>query len=50
MTISNPDALYISVTHPTNPERYVLLEKTASEIENKKRLKQPLIPNIKNKD
>lgn len=36
-------------THPTNPERYVALNKTIEEIKAKKAAKQPLLPEFKKK-
>jgi predicted Zn-dependent protease len=44
MAQHNPSGIYSRTTHPTHPERFVVMKKTIKEIENKKRLKQPLLP------
>jgi predicted Zn-dependent protease len=47
MTRNNPDAIYTRTTHPTGPERYVVLNKTIAEIKQKQQTGQPLLPNFK---
>lgn len=47
MSVENPDGVYNGGTHPTHPERFVALQKTVAEIEEKRRNKEPLIPNMK---
>jgi predicted Zn-dependent protease len=44
MSTRDPDAIYIRTTHPTNPERFVAIEKTAIEIERKQAQKLALLP------
>lgn len=39
-------SIYATTTHPTNPERYIGLEKTIKEINSKKSKGEKLIPNI----
>lgn len=46
MSIKNPEAIVVSSTHPTNPERTVMLEKTIAEIERKEKQQLPLVPQI----
>lgn len=41
------ETLYIRTTHPTNPERFVAMNKAIAEIRAKQRANQPLIPNIR---
>lgn len=57
LTIHNPNSLYLATTHPTNGERYTIIDKTAEEIDNKKAFEMEITPNwrkrndyIKNKD
>tara|TARA_B100001123_G_scaffold398921_2_gene483420 strand:- start:809 stop:1627 length:819 start_codon:yes stop_codon:yes gene_type:complete len=47
MTRQNPAGIYTRTTHPTGPERYVVLNKTIAEIQTKKQNGQPLLPNLK---
>lgn len=47
MSLQNKDAIYVETTHPTNPDRYIALQKTAQEITSKKNRGLPLTPNIK---
>lgn len=47
MSLALPDSIYFERTHPTNPERYVVLNKTVAEISAKKSAKQVLIPEFK---
>lgn len=50
MSQAEPDAIYISTTHPNNPERTIAMEKTVAEIRAKQRAGQKLVPNIRMKD
>jgi predicted Zn-dependent protease len=47
MSVEEPEGIYNSVTHPSNPERFVALQKTISEIEFKRRHNIPLLPDMK---
>ena len=49
LSIREPQAIYVSTTHPSNPERFVGMEKFAREIDYKKQSGQPLLPNFKQK-
>jgi predicted Zn-dependent protease len=49
MSQANPDSVYVSSTHPTNPARTIAMGKTVAEIRAKQKAGQPLIPNIKPK-
>ena len=42
----NPQGIYNRTTHPTTPERFVLLEKTVEEIKQKQAAGQKLLPNL----
>lgn len=44
LSMRDPDAIYVNTTHPSNPERFVRMEKTAAEIDGKKRQKLALLP------
>jgi len=46
MSAENPNAIDMRVTHPTNPERYLLLEKTVAEIKRKQSQGLVLQPEI----
>jgi hypothetical protein len=46
MSTRNPDAIYLTTTHPTNPSRYVAMQKTAQEIDMKKRSGLALLPTL----
>jgi len=46
MSVNSPNAIYISTSHPTNPERYLLLEKTVAEIKQKQKNGVVLQPQI----
>ena len=46
MSQAEPDAIYISQTHPNNPSRTIAMTKTVAEIRAKQRAHQPLLPNI----
>ena len=41
-----PEAITLSTTHPSTPERFVALNKTIREIQAKQAAGQPLVPNI----
>jgi len=43
-SVRNPQAIYMATTHPTNPERFIALNKAVEEIEAKQRAGRPLIP------
>lgn len=47
MTLENPESLFREVTHPANPKRAALLQKTAYEIEYKRKHGIPLVPDFK---
>lgn len=47
MSIENPQEIYASVTHPSNAERFVALQKAVAEIEFKRGRHIPLLPDIK---
>lgn len=46
-SIQDPNGLYGSRSHPSNPERTLAMQKTAQEIAAKKASGQPLLPNLK---
>lgn len=50
MSLSNPQAVYTTTTHPNNPSRTLAMQKTVDEIRAKQRAGQPLIPNIAPRD
>jgi len=47
MSIRNPEAIYNATTHPSNPERFISLEKTVKEIEGKLAEGKKLFPELK---
>jgi hypothetical protein len=47
VALENPNQLVYSGRHPTSPERFLLIQKTAEEIADKKRRNAPLIPEAK---
>ncbi|MEQ1789781.1 MAG: M48 family metallopeptidase [Rickettsiales bacterium] len=47
MSIEDPDAIYSSITHPSNPARFVALQKAVTEIEYKRKHHIPLLPDFK---
>ena len=47
MSLAEPDAIYISTTHPNNPQRTIEMEKTVAEIRAKQQQGLPLLPNIR---
>ncbi|MFN7114246.1 MAG: M48 family metalloprotease [Alphaproteobacteria bacterium] len=46
MGAENARAINTRTTHPTSVERFLAIERTYAEIQNKKRAGQPLVPNI----
>lgn len=50
MSQAEPNAIYISQTHPNNPARTIAMTKTVAEIRAKQAANQPLIPNIRPKE
>ena len=50
MSRNNPEGIYNRTTHPTTPERFVMMNKTIAEIEQKKAAGQRLLPNIRPHD
>lgn len=49
MSLTSPDSIYVTSTHPNNPSRTITMEKTITEIRNKQAAGQPLLPNIRPK-
>lgn len=49
MSRNNHDGIYNRTTHPTTPERFVMMNKTIQEINTKKAAHQRLLPNFKAK-
>lgn len=47
MSQAEPDAIYISSSHPTNPARTIAMTKIIAEIRAKQRAGLPLLPNIR---
>lgn len=47
MSIENPSSVFTTTTHPTNPHRFIALEKTVKEIADKKASGIALLPNPK---
>lgn len=47
MSVRDTDAIYTSTTHPSNPERFVAMQKTTNEINDKKARRLPLLPEIR---
>ena len=47
MAVQNPDSIQHRTTHPTTPERFVALEKTVAQIEQKRTARLPLDPEMK---
>jgi predicted Zn-dependent protease len=50
MSQAQPDAIYVSSSHPNNPSRTIAMGKTIAEIRAKQRAGQPLLPNIRQRD
>lgn len=50
MSVNNPQAVYIAQSHPSNPERSVLLRKAIAEIESKQQSGQTLMPALRPKN
>lgn len=49
MAAVNPQGIYNRSTHPTTPERFVGMQKTIAEIQQKTAAGQPLMPNLRTK-
>lgn len=49
MSEADPQGIYAEGTHPSNPARFIAMNKTISEIRAKQQTGQPLIPNFKSK-
>lgn len=47
MALENPKSIRLAGTHPTSPERFVLMQQTIAEIEDKQRRHLPLVPELK---
>jgi Zn-dependent protease with chaperone function len=47
ISLTLPDSIYFSSTHPTNPERYVVLKKAVAEINTKQKNHMALIPSLR---
>lgn len=47
MSIEDSEGVYSSATHPSNPERFVALQKTINEINYKRKHHLPLVPDFK---
>jgi Zn-dependent protease with chaperone function len=47
MSLQDPDGIYIRTSHPTNPERFIALNKTVTEINYKRKHRQALVPEFK---
>lgn len=46
MSINNSKAITMASSHPTNPERYLILQQVVAELKNKERNGSPLLPNL----
>jgi len=46
-SLQDPEGIYAGKTHPTNPERFVALNKTVTEIDYKRQHRMPLVPEFK---
>lgn len=49
MATENPGSIKMASTHPTSAERFVRLEHTSEEIDQKKTAGRPLMPEMKSK-
>ncbi len=47
MSVQDSKGIYTGQTHPTNPERFIALNKTVTEIEYKRKHRMPLVPEFK---
>ncbi|MDX2074604.1 MAG: M48 family metallopeptidase [Alphaproteobacteria bacterium] len=47
LSIEHPELIYVSTTHPSNPERIAMLKKGMEEIEYKRKHRLPLLPEMK---
>ena len=43
----SPDSSRLAKTHPTSPERFILMRQTIAEIADKERRNLPLVPELK---
>lgn len=50
MARHHPDNIYNSTTHPTNPERFVVMNKTINEIRSKEKLGMSMLPEFKTEE
>ncbi len=50
MSQAQPNAIYVTSSHPNNPARTIAMTKTVAEIRAKQRARQPLIPNIRRRE
>lgn len=50
MSLDDPASVTHGGSHPPNAERFLAIEKTVAEIQEKRRKKQPLLPNLKYAD
>ena len=44
LSVKQPKAIFVGVTHPTNPERYVTMQKAIAEVRYKQAHRQALLP------
>ena len=47
VALENPDSIRLATTHPTSPERFVLMQQVIAEIKDKQRRQLPLVPELK---
>jgi predicted Zn-dependent protease len=47
MSLVHPDSIRFAKTHPTTPERFIQMQKVATEIANRQRRHEPLEPDLK---
>jgi predicted Zn-dependent protease len=47
MSVENPDAIYVTTSHPSNPSRFVALQKAAAEVDYKRKHRLKLLPDFK---
>jgi predicted Zn-dependent protease len=47
MTAADPEGAFLTGSHPSNPERYILLDHTKNEIVQKVKAGQMLVPNVR---
>jgi hypothetical protein len=46
IALENPNSIRLAASHPTSPERFVLMQQTIAEIEDKQRRHLPLVPEL----